>query len=131
MDFALAYDGLRRSYAQGFQMEDADWIAALYAEDGVLLGPGFPPVMGRDAVRAHTQEYLDAYTVELLFEPAETQQLGDKGFGYGTFKVTMTPRKGGTPSTITGNYLNIVQSRPDGTLEILRHCWNADQAMPG
>jgi ketosteroid isomerase-like protein len=67
----------------------------------------------------------------MRIEPAETQQRGEIGWGYGTFHATLTPHGGGAPVEMKGKYLNIVQPREDGTLEILRHCWNSDQPMPG
>lgn len=130
MEFAQAYEGLRRSYEQGVAIGDPAWVAALYAEDAVLLAPGSDPIIGRDAIRAYQQGMLEAFKVEMSIEVAEQQELGDKGWGYGVFQGKMTPAAGGEPVEITGKYLNLVQPRADGTLEIVRHCWNSDQPMP-
>jgi ketosteroid isomerase-like protein len=130
MDFAQAYEGLRRSYEQGLAMGDPIWVAALYAEDAVLLAPGSEPMMGRDAIRAHEQTFLDAFKIEMSIEPADVVEHAEKGWGYGSFKGTLTPKSGGAPVEVTGKYLNVVQLRQDGTLEIVRHCWNSDQPIP-
>jgi ketosteroid isomerase-like protein len=111
-------------------MGDAAWVAALYAEDGVLLGPGEDPVIGRDAIRAREHGFLTAYKIEMALDSAECEPLGEKGWGYGSFRATLTPHGGGEAIRITGKYLNIVRLREDGTLEICRHCWNADQPIP-
>jgi uncharacterized protein (TIGR02246 family) len=130
MDFAQAYEGLRRSYEQGLAMGDAAWVAALFAEDGVLLGPAEEPVLGRDAIRAREEGFLSSFNIEMSIDSAECEAIGEKGWGYGSFRATLTPHDGGSPVEITGRYLNIVQPRQDGTLEICRHCWNADQPIP-
>ncbi|MEZ5366647.1 MAG: DUF4440 domain-containing protein [Bryobacterales bacterium] len=130
MDFAQAYEGLRRSYEQGIAMGDPAWVAALYAEDAVLLAPGEAPIVGREAIRSYQQQLLASFQVKMSIDPAEHEELGGKGWGYGTFQAEMRPHKGGEPAPFTGRYLNVVQPRADGTLEILRHCWNSDQPMP-
>ena len=130
MDFAQAYEGLRRSYEQGIAMGDAAWIAALYAEDAVMLAPGMAPLVGRDAIRGFQQGMVGAFEMQMSISPDERQEAGEKGWGYGSFRVKMTPRAGGDATELTGRYLNVVQPRSDGTLEILRHCWNSDQPMP-
>ena len=130
MDFAHAYEGLWRSYMQGISLGDPDWLAALFAEDGVILGPGGDPVIGRAAIRAYQFQHLQAYEFELEMHTAETEDLGRRGWGYGTFAMVLRPRDGSAPTKVTGKYLNIVQPREDGTLEIVRHCWNADQGVP-
>ena len=96
----------------------------------MLLGPGGEPVVGRDAIRAHEQGFLDAFKIEMTITPAETMEHGEKGWGYGAYKAKLTPHEGGAPVELTGKFLNIVQPRKDGTLEIVRHCWNSDQPMP-
>lgn len=129
MDFGQAYDGLRRSYEQGVAMANADWVAALFAEDAVLLAPGNDPIAGREGIRAHLQEFLSAFKIEVAIEVADSQEIGEKGCGYGTFKMTLSAKDGGS-TEVTGKYLNVVQPREDKTLEIVRHCWNADQPLP-
>jgi ketosteroid isomerase-like protein len=135
MDFAQAFEGLRRSYEMGIGRGEADWVAALYAEDGVILGPGAAPIVGREAIRAYEQEMLGAFHVELSIETAEVQDLGEKACGYGGFKMKLTPKQEGAAAVeVTGKYLNVVQPRgeegKEEGLEILRHCWNTDQPMP-
>jgi len=130
MEFEQAYEALWRSYAQGLAMGSGDWLAALFAEDGVILGPGVEPVVGREAIRAHQEEFLGAFEIQLDMQTDETEDLGKRGWGRGTFAMQLTPKSGGETTKHTGKYLNIVQRRDDGTLEIVRHCWNADQPLP-
>jgi ketosteroid isomerase-like protein len=130
MDFKVAYDGLRRSYEQGMRLGDPLWVAGLFAEDGVIQGPGMEPLVGREPIRAYEQEFLGAFQVNISIIPTEIQQCGDKGWGSGTWRATLVSRAGGEPVEVTGKFLNIVQPRADGTLEIIRHCWSSDQPIP-
>jgi ketosteroid isomerase-like protein len=47
-----ALDRVLRDYEKAWQAKDAAGLAALFAEDGFVLGSGRPPVRGRDAIRA-------------------------------------------------------------------------------
>ena len=40
-------------YEAAWQKQDAEALAALFAEDGFVLSQGTPPVKGRDAIRRH------------------------------------------------------------------------------
>lgn len=40
-----------RGYEAAWTARDADGLAALFTEDGYVLRPGHPPVVGRDAIR--------------------------------------------------------------------------------
>ncbi|HXV59317.1 MAG TPA: SgcJ/EcaC family oxidoreductase [Vicinamibacteria bacterium] len=46
-----------RDYEVAWRNQDADALAALFAEDGFVLSPGAPPVRGRDAIR---ERYSDS-----------------------------------------------------------------------
>jgi len=120
-------DGFLPDWADGAKIERAQ---QLFAEDGVILGPGVEPVVGREAIRAHQEEFLGAFEIQLDMQTDETEDLGKRGWGRGTFAMQLTPKSGGETTKHTGKYLNIVQRRDDGTLEIVRHCWNADQPLP-
>ena len=130
MEFKEAYDGLRRSYEQGMKLGDPVWVAGLFAEDGVIQGPGMEPLVGREPIRAYEQEFFGAFEVEISIAPTEIQQFGDKGWGSGTWHAKLKPRQGGDAVEVTGKFLNIVQPRADGALEIIRHCWSSDQPVP-
>lgn len=45
-------DRVLRDYERAWQARDADGLAALFTEDGFVLRPGYPPVRGREAIRA-------------------------------------------------------------------------------
>jgi len=45
-------DIVLRNYEAAWGARDADALANLFTEDGFVLRPGYPPVRGRDAIRA-------------------------------------------------------------------------------
>ena len=130
MEFRQAYEGLRRSYEEGMAHGSPEWVAALFAEDTVMLTPGAAPLTGRAAVLAHIQDMVKRFRIQVKIETTETQKLGEKGWATGSYQAALTPHDGGEQLELTGNYLQILQPREDGTLEILRHCVAADQPLP-
>ncbi|MEM7415680.1 MAG: nuclear transport factor 2 family protein [Gemmatimonadota bacterium] len=51
IDLPAGLDAVLRGYEAAWTARDADGLAALFTEDGYVLRPGYPPVVGRDAIR--------------------------------------------------------------------------------
>ena len=105
MEFSQTYKGLTQSFEQGVANSDADWIAALFSDDCVLLEPGLEPMQGREAVRAHFQQLFEAFKAETKIEAAESEELGEKGWGRGAWEATLTPKDGGAALQASGKFL--------------------------
>ena len=57
---------------EAFNNHDAATLAALYAQDAVLLPPNEPAVFGRDAIRGAHQEVFAEGDFKIEIEPLET-----------------------------------------------------------
>lgn len=71
------------------------------ADDGVLLRPGFTPIVGADAVEFLSQINDTDYTVSWEPLKGHISQSGDLGYTYGTYKVALED------TVFEGTYVNI------------------------
>lgn len=70
---------------------DANAIAGLYAEDGILLGAGRPVVAGREAIRdAWLQNFASGYSVLEVARP-RTERGADRAAMVFVWRATIQP----------------------------------------
>ncbi len=104
---------------------DANGVAALYADDGVVMAPGAPAVVGRAAIRDYIGSDIEnSKAAGLVFEADEVTDgavEGDTAWISGTFSVTDS--SGATVDT--GKYLTVFR-RTNGEWLIIRDIWNPD-----
>ena len=104
---------------------DADGVAALYAEDGVVLAPGAPAVVGRAAIRDFiASDIATSKAAGVTLNGNEVTDVGvagDMAWKTGTFSVT--DASGATVDK--GKYVTI-DRRVDGKWLIIRDTWNSD-----
>jgi ketosteroid isomerase-like protein len=104
-------------------------VAALYADDAMLMMPGTPTVKGRDAIKA-------AYTKDMAAmeksgyannqgKDSNVSVSGDIGWESNTFTVTDKAGK----QVGAGKYVTVF-SRKDGKWVIVRDIWNMDAESP-
>jgi uncharacterized protein (TIGR02246 family) len=112
--------GWEKAYNSG----DAKAVAALYAEDAVLLPPGAAAVNGRAAILAFfTKDIANSAAAGAVFvvDPkTDVGVSGDMGWESGTYKVTV---KGAVVET--GKFLSVSRKK-DGQWLYIRDTWNAD-----
>jgi uncharacterized protein (TIGR02246 family) len=122
---ALKADPL--AWFEAYGAGSADGVANLYAEEGVLLAPGAPAVVGRAAIRdfiAADIEKSKAAGVTLKGgDPTGVGVSGDLGWLSGTFSVTDAS---GT-AVDKGKFLSVYR-RANGHWQLIRDTWNSDMA---
>ncbi len=115
------------AWMDAYNAGDADGIANLYAEDGILLAPGAQAVTGRAAIRDFIA--LDIETSKgagLSFKNDEITGVGvsgDLGWVSGLFSVT--DASGATVDN--GKYLSVYH-RINGDWQLIRDTWNSNAA---
>ena len=114
---------MERDWSAMYGQGDADGIAALLADESVLLAPGRPPALGRDSVVAVTRALLAAEAadgVSVSWEPldAVVAPSGDMAYDYG--RATTTLADG---SVVEGSYL-VVWTRENGRWRVAADVFN-------
>jgi uncharacterized protein (TIGR02246 family) len=112
------------NWEKAYNGGDAKGVAALYAEDALLLPPGAPVVSGRAAILAFfTKDIADSKAGGVVFvinPKTDVGVSGNTGWESGTYKVTV---KGAVVET--GKFLS-VSHKKDGKWLYFRDTWNAD-----
>ncbi len=107
-----AAEAIGKSYDETYNAKNPAGMAALYSEDGMLVGPG-APVKGRPALEKYYQSRFDAGAGEHVTSIVDVQTLGDSGYGIGQFSVTV-PGAGGARLQIHGNIVAIYRHESGG-----------------
>jgi uncharacterized protein (TIGR02246 family) len=111
-------------WVKAYNGGDAKAVAALYAEDALLLPPGAPGVRGRPAIlEFFTKDIAGSKAGGAVFALAPNADVGvsgNMGWESGTYKVSV---KGAVVET--GKYLSVSRKK-DGKWLYIRDTWNAD-----
>ena len=109
---------------------DLDRFMSLWTEDGILMPPNGPPVIGKDQIRVRTIGRFDQVTFDLNGTEAEVEVAGGWAFTRGNYTITVTPKEGGQPAFIDGKHIHILERQPDGSWKMHRSIFNSNVA-PG
>ncbi len=111
-------------WVKAYNGGDAKAVAALYAEDALLLPPGAPGVRGRAAIlEFFTKDIANSKAAGVVFAIAPKADVGvsgNMGWESGTYTVTVK-----RAVVETGKYLSVSRKK-DGKWLYIRDTWNAD-----
>jgi len=112
------------SWEKAYNGGDAKGVAALYAEDALLLPPGASGVSGRAAIlEFFTKDIAGSKAAGAIFvvnPKTDVGVSGNMGWESGTYKVSV---KGAVVET--GKFLSVSRKK-DGKWLYIRDTWNAD-----
>ena len=104
-------------YVEASNRGDAEGLAALYADDAVLLPPDHEPVRGRSAIgdfwRQGTDEGLEVTTLTLEVD-------GNLGYLVGRYRLPATDEE--PPDS--GKYVMCLKRQRDGAWKLTADIWN-------
>lgn len=115
------------SYAAAVKARDWAALAALYAQDAIIMPPNHTSVTGRADIQAFFQGFPPMSNFEVPV--VEIEGRGDLAVVRGTYSLTIT-QEGAAPVTDTGNWIEMRRKQADGSWLIVRDIWNSDMALP-
>ena len=99
-----------------------DAVVAVYTEDAVMWLPDAPEAKGREAIRKAYAALLAANTVTgATFANTHYQTSGDLSVGWGDFTLTMSPKSGGDPVTLSGRFSVIAKNERGTWVYVVDH----------
>ena len=115
---------LDREWVRRYAARDTAWIAALQANDAVLLAPGGERIDGREAIGAFWGGTLPDVLPQATWEPvmAKVAASGDMAYVYGT-AVGTTPDGTQVPMKYLETWVKI-----DGEWKVAADMFNANVA---
>ena len=110
------------AWIKAMKANDVDAVVKCYAPDAIAALPGAPLARGSEAIRATYEGLLSANTVTAVsISEAGHRQARSVATGWGTFSLTLTPKAGGSPATMTGRYTVVVERRGGKWVYVVDH----------
>ncbi len=127
---AAGVKSLDAAWVKAVLAGDAAALAALYADDAVLVMPGLPAARGGKAIAESFAAWLkDAKVTEFVLMDSHYQTGGHLSAGWGRYKMTTVPKAGGAPTTETGTYCGVAVEK-NGVWKYVSDNAAADPAPP-
>jgi len=125
----LLFD-LESRFAKDTKERGGAGFASWFAEDGVALGNGQPPVIGRVAIEKSANWTAQAY--QLTWTPTDAQMgpSGDMGYAWGHFEGR-SKDSNGNPVLTSGRYMTIWRKQPDGSWKVVLDAGANEPAAAG
>jgi uncharacterized protein (TIGR02246 family) len=99
---------------------DLNAVLSLMAEDVVFLRAGHPPMRGRNAYAAESQNAVGKVRFEGKADVKEIQVSGDLAYCWNYLTLTITPSEGGPTQKREGHILSVFRRAPDGRWVLFR-----------
>ena len=114
---AQALKDYEARWSQEFSKRDPDLQMTHYTDDAVLMAPGMPASIGKDAIRKTMAGMLADPGMNLQFqtERAEVARSGDVAYTRGTYTMTMTDPNTKQPIHDHGSYVTTYRKQADGS----------------
>jgi uncharacterized protein (TIGR02246 family) len=101
-------------FLAGMKANDADAVAACYAEDAIIWFPGGPMAKGRAAIKDGFAGYMSTMTVkDARLNEIGGESVGDARVAWGTYAITLVDKASKAETVENGRYVD-VQKKIDG-----------------
>jgi ketosteroid isomerase-like protein len=104
---------------------DIDTMSAMFDDEIIVMAPGFPTVVGADAVTEFMKDFFDTYDVRIQYNSEEILVSGNWAFDRGTASHVLTPKDGGDDIRELGKYLWLYRYTDHAGWRGYRIIWNA------
>ncbi len=118
-----AINALSRKDIAACMKNDVDTLCSLWTDDGVLLMPGAPPLVGKKAICSMLEQRKaqskDSMTTDYTEDWEEVRIVGSYAWQWG--KMSQTQRlASGKMETMRVNAIRILRREPDGSWKVAR-----------
>ena len=118
------------AWRKAITANDLDGIMAVYSENAVMWLPDAPEAKGREAIRKSYAALLAANTVTAVtLASTHYETSGDLSVGWGDFTLTLSPKSGGNPVTLSGRFSVIARNEAGTWVYVVDHA-SAHPAPP-
>jgi uncharacterized protein (TIGR02246 family) len=121
---------LQTDWLAAANAKDSTRLAALYAENAMLMPPNAAMAKGRPAIQAVWQGMMDENARDITLTAIDRSVCGDLGYEAGTYTLNMGA-PGGPVASDKGKYLMTVRRGPGGKWLIQNDIFNSDLSCPG
>ncbi len=110
------------AWMKAMKANDLDGVVKTYAPDAIAWLPNSKEARGQQAIRAAYEGLLRNNTVkDVVLKDTAYRTVGTTSTGWGHFELTLQPKAGGNPVTMTGRFTAIAQSRKGHWVYVVDH----------
>jgi ketosteroid isomerase-like protein len=113
------------AWDEAFNSEDIDAVMALYADGAVEAPPGFPPLVGKDAIRADYEFLFENFDFHHQTTVVQLEIQGTMAVERGAYTMIVVPADGSPAYVETGKHM-IVRRETNGVWRSVMETWNVD-----
>ncbi|MGA7928718.1 MAG: nuclear transport factor 2 family protein [Candidatus Sulfotelmatobacter sp.] len=126
LDVESVLRNLVQDFVTSFNTGNYDQVAALFAQDGVLMAPHYDPAYGPQAIERLVRQIGEAGYEDLRLETVRVETSGDLAIEIGRYTVAIR-QSDGTVLADRGKYVKAW--RRLGAWLIVADCWSSN--LPG
>jgi uncharacterized protein (TIGR02246 family) len=121
-----AIQNVQTAWYKAFNAGDGAGVAALYADDAVLMAPNVPAARGIATIRDfYSKAAPESQAAGHTAVPGTNSDIGISGdLAWQGYTYTVTDKSGATVES--GNSLTVFQRKNGGKWMIIRDTWNSD-----
>jgi uncharacterized protein (TIGR02246 family) len=114
---ATAIKNYETQWNQDWAARDPAKLASYYADDAVVMAPGAPATVGKDAIGSEMKQMLADPALSLHFKTSkvEVAKSGDIAFSQGSYLMKMTDPQTHQVIHDRGSYVTTYRKQADGT----------------
>jgi ketosteroid isomerase-like protein len=110
-----------------FEGQDVERILSYWTDDAIVMPPGFPSVVGKDALREYVENSLQIPGFQISWRSSDVKFSPDGNLAYmfSQNEVLMNDQDS-TPFTLKGRAVTIWRRETDGEWRCAVDIWNAE-----
>jgi ketosteroid isomerase-like protein len=107
--------------------QDIDHILSFWTNDAIVMPPGFPSIIGKDALRHYVENslHIPGFQISWKSSDVEFSLDGNLAYMFSQNEVSMNG-KDGNLFTMTGRAITIWRRESDGEWRCAVDIWNAE-----
>ena len=115
------------AWLKAYEAKDVDKAVSFFDEQGSMLVPNSPILIGRDAIAKFIARGFTLQDYKITWHPdqAGVAQAGDLGYTSGKYEMSFNDASGRTISD-KGKYLMVWKKQPEGAWKVLFDTSNSD-----
>jgi uncharacterized protein (TIGR02246 family) len=120
-----------KSWLRATQAKDLERTVSFWADDAVVMAPGQPALVGKDAIRKYVAESfkLPGFAIEWETRQVTVAPHGDVAYATGTNTATLNGPDG-KPMTFRGKAATVWRKGADGSWKCVIDIWNDEPRTP-
>jgi len=118
------------AWRKAITANDLNAVMLCYSKDAVMWLPGAPEAKGTEAIRKSWADFLATNTVTgATFANTHYQTSGNLSVGWGDFTLSLSPKAGGSPVSLSGRFSVIARKEGGKWTYVVDHA-SAHPAPP-